>query len=63
MRHMYHEVGVTDLDKMRSRAVEVSKGDSRNDPELVTIHKHKKAERCFGAQHEDYKEGECVESV
>jgi hypothetical protein len=60
MRHMYHEVGVTDLDKMRAHAVEKSKGDSRNEPELVTIHKHKKTERCFGAEHEDYKDGEHV---
>lgn len=63
MHHYYYgDPKSLDLTKIREEAVAYSKGDDRNAPVLVSIHFHKKDERCFGREHEDYKDGEKVVS-
>jgi hypothetical protein len=52
-----------DLSKLRTDAIRYSAGDSRTEPAPTTIHFHRHGVRCFGREHEDYKNGELVQDV
>ena len=56
MRDMYVFEGL-DEQKVLKDARDRSKGDYRNDPEIVQVHYHKKEDFCSGKKHLLYKEG------